>query len=185
MEVDPMAQTSPISAVSDMATPVQVIQSPDAAQAMGQEMGQEEMPAEMPAQAEEKPRYTLTVQNGDSNLSMTTDIPDEIIHVMKLAGVKGEAKVEKQAPGQEPTGEQEGQQGAEQGEKEVEEAWGNTPAATKEKEPHAYGDIRDWGMKGTGKGQAGSAANKPYGSGDNPLSEDAILSDYQLFKSSK
>ena len=173
MEVDPMAQVSPISAVSDMATPVQVIQSPDAAQAMGQE----EMPAEMPAQAEEKPRYTLTVQNGDSNLSMTTDIPDEIIHVMKLAGVKGEVKAEKQVPGQE--------QGDEQGEKEVDEAWGNTPATTKEKEPRGYGDIRDWGMKGTGGGKAGSAANKPYGSGDNPLSEDAIISDYQLFKSSK
>lgn len=166
-DMDQMAQMSPMSSVSDMATPVQVIQSPDAEMAAGQEQ------PEMSQEPEQEPaRYTLTISNGDSNLSMTTDVPDEIIHIMKLAGVNKGAEVTK-AP-------------AEQGgEKEVEEAWGNTPTATKEKEPHAYGDIRDWAMKGTGAGKAGSAANKPYGSGDNPLSEDAILGDYKLFKSSK
>jgi hypothetical protein len=164
-DMDQMAQMSPMSSVSDMATPVQVIQSPDAEMAASEE--QPEM-----AQEQEPARYTLTISNGDSNLSMTTDVPDEIIHIMKLAGVNKGAEVTKQAA-------------PEAGEKEVEEAWGNTPTATKEKEPHAYGDIRDWAMKGTGGGKAGSAANKPYGSGDNPLSEDAILGDYKLFKSSK
>ena len=165
-DMDQMAQMSPMSSVSDMATPVQVIQSPDAEMAAGEEQ---------PEMSQEPARYTLTITNGDSNLSMTTDVPDEIIHIMKLAGVNKGAEVSK-APAQD---------GEQQGEKEVEEAWGNTPTATKEKEPRGYGDIRDWGMKGTGGGKAGSAANKPYGSGDNPLSEDAILSDYQLFKSSK
>ena len=166
-DMDQMAQMSPMSSVSDMATPVQVIQSPDAEMAAGEEqLALAQEPQQEPA------RYTLTISNGDSNLSMTTDVPDEIIHIMKLAGVNKGAEVTK-APAD---------QG---GEKEVEEAWGNTPTATKEKEPHAYGDIRDWAMKGTGAGKAGSAANKPYGSGDNPLSEDAIISDYQIFKSSK
>lgn len=131
------------------------------------EMGQPEM-----AQEQESAKFTLTITNGENNLSMTTDVPDEIIHIMKLAGINKGAEVTKQAA-------------PEADEKEVDEAWGNTPAVTKEKEPHAYGDIRDWGMKGTGAGKAGSAANKPYGSGDNPLSEEAVLEDYKLFKTEK
>ena len=175
-DMDQMAQMSPISDVSDVATPVQVIQALGADQGAEEQPGQEVQQQMAQEPEQEAARYTLTITNGDSNLSMTTDVPDEIIHIMKLAGVNKGAEVSK-APVQDG--------GEEQGEKEVEEAWGNTPAATKEKEPRGYGDIRDWGMKGTGGGKASSAANKPFGSGDNPLSEDAILSDYQLFKSSK
>lgn len=166
-DMDQTDQMSPMSSVSDMATPVQVIQSPSAEMPGGVEQ------PEMSQEPEQEPaRFTLTISNGDSNLSMTTDVPDEIIHIMKLAGVNKGAEVTKSPA---PEGD----------EKEVEEAWGNTPTATREQQPRGYGDIRDWGMKGTGGGKAGSAANKPYGSGDNPLSEDAVLQDYKLFKSKK
>jgi hypothetical protein len=124
-----------------------------------------------PEMAEEKPMFSLTISNGDNNLTMMTDVPEEIMHVMKLAGVGAKAEVKK-APEQ-------GQ------EKEVEEAWANTPDATKEREPHAYGDIRDWGRKGTGKGQPGSALNKPFGQGDNPLSEQVMMDEYRQFKQGK
>jgi hypothetical protein len=124
--------------------------------------------------AEEKPKFTLSIQNGDSNLSMTTDVPDEIIHVMKLAGVQGKVEVKKAEPKQD---------GAQ--EKEVEEAWGNTPAATNEKEPRAYGDIRDWGLKGTGKGKPGYGDRRAPGQGDNPMSESAMFAEYKQFKAGK
>jgi hypothetical protein len=133
--------------------------------------GQENGPAEP---VEEKPQFTLTIRNGDSNLSMTTDTPDEIIHVMKLAGIPGKAEVKKAEPAAD-----EGKQ------KEVEEAWGNTPAATNEKEPKAYGDIRDWGLKGTGKGREGYGDRKAPGQGDNPMSESVMLEEYKRFKSGK
>lgn len=126
------------------------------------------------APAEEKPQFTLTIRNGDSNLSMTTDTPDEIIHVMKLAGIQGKAEVKKAEPA------------ADQGkEKEVEEAWGNTPTATNEKEPKAYGDIRDWGLKGTGKGKPGYGDRKAPGQGDNPMSEGFMFEEYKRFKAGK
>lgn len=133
--------------------------------------GQENGPAEP---AEEKPQFTLTIRNGDSNLSMTTDTPDEIIHVMKLAGIPGKAEVKKDEPAAEPGKE-----------KEVEEAWGNTPAATNEKEPKAYGDIRDWGFKGTGKGREGYGDRRAPGQGDNPMSESVMLEEYKRFKAGK
>lgn len=124
--------------------------------------------------AEEKARYTLSIQNGDSSLNMTTDMPDEIIHIMKLAGVQGKAEVKKAAP-------EEGED-----EKEVDEAaWGNTPAATNEKEPKAYGDIRDWGQKGTGQGKEGYGDRKAPGHGDNPMSESAMFAEYKKFKAGK
>ncbi len=129
-------------------------------------------PGEENGPAEEKPKFTLSIQNGDSNLSMTTDVPDEIIHVMKLAGVQGKVEVKKAEPKQD-------------GEKEVEEAWGNTPAATNEKEPRAYGDIRDWGMKGTGKGKPGYGDRRAPGQGDNPMSESAMIAEYKQFKAGK
>lgn len=170
--------TSPLTAMSDAnGMPAGIVSIQPGGDAM--EIGAQEpeqMQPEMPAQEAPTPRYTLTVQNGDSNLSMTTDVPDEIIHVMKLAGVPGKAEV-KAAPAQ-PAGDQ-GQ------EKDVDEAWGNTPQATNEKEPRAYGDIRDWGMKGTGKGQEGSAARKPFGSGDNPMSETKMFEEYKQFKAGK
>ena len=127
--------------------------------------------------ASPKAKYTLSIQNGDNNLQMTTDMPDEIIHIMKLAGVNKGAEVTKtEAPEQEQTNAPK---------QEVEEEWGNTPAQTKERDPKAYGDIRDWGMKGTGAGKPGSAMNKPSGSGDNPLGEQAMMEAYKKFKASK
>jgi hypothetical protein len=124
-----------------------------------------------------KAKYTLSIQNGENNLQMTTDMPDEIIHIMKLAGVNKGAEVTKtEAPEQEQT---------KAPKQEVEEEWGNTPAQTKERDPKAYGDIRDWGMKGTGAGKPGSAMNKPSGSGDNPLGEQAMMEAYKKFKASK
>lgn len=122
--------------------------------------------------AEEKPQFTLTIRNGESNLSMTTDVPDEIMHVMKLAGIQGKAEVKKAEPA-----------AGEGKEKEVEEAWGNTPAATNEKEPKAYGDIRDWGRKGTGAGKPNYPGTKA--SGDNPMSESVMLEEYKRFKAGK
>lgn len=135
-----------------------------------------QMEPEMAAEpVEEKPQFTLTIRNGDSNLSMTTDTPDEIIHVMKLAGIPGKAEVKKAEPA-----------GEEGKEKEVEEAaWGNTPAATNEKEPKAYGDIRDWGRDGTGKGKPGYGDRRAPGQGDNPMSESVMLEEYKRFKAGK
>lgn len=130
-----------------------------------------------PEVEEEKPSYTLSIQNGDSNLNMTTDIPDEIIHIMKLAGVQGKAEVKKAAPS--PEGEEAGE------EKEVDEAWGNTPAATNEKEPKAYGDIRDWALKGTGKGKPGYGDRRAPGQGDNPMNESTMFAEYKKFKAGK
>ena len=123
-----------------------------------------------------KAKYTLSIQNGDNNLSMTTDMPDEIIHIMKLAGVNKDAEVTKTAAPEEQS---------KAPKQEVEEEWGNTPAQTNEREPKAYGDIRDWGMKGTGAGKPGSAMNKPSGQGDNPLGEQAMMEAYKKFKASK
>jgi len=124
-----------------------------------------------------KAKYTLSIQNGENNLQMTTDMPDEIIHIMKLAGVNKDAEVTKTAAPQEEQ--------AKAPKQEVEEEWGNTPAQTKERDPKAYGDIRDWGMKGTGAGKPGSAMNKPSGQGDNPLGEQAMMEAYKKFKAGK
>lgn len=136
-------------------------------------MAQQAEPEMAAEPIEEKPMFTLTVRNGDNNLSMTTDAPEEIIHVMKLAGVKGQTEVKKAAP------EQQGE------EKAVEEAWGNTPDQTKEREPKAYGDIRDWGFKGTGKGKEGYGDRRAPGQGDNPMSESAMFEEYKRFKTIK
>lgn len=132
------------------------------------------------ADANPKAKYTLSIQNGENNLSMTTDMPDEIIHIMKLAGVNKGAEVTKtEAPESDEEEQNEGPK------KEVEEEWGNTPAQTNAREPKAFGDIRDWGQKGTGKGQADSASRKPFGQGDNPLGEQAMMEAYKKFKASK
>ena len=178
-KLDECGEPSPLTAMADangMPAGIVNIQPQGGEMEIGaQEPEQGAM--EMPAEEEPVARYTLSIQNGDSNLNMTTDVPDEIIHIMKLAGVQGKAEV-KAAPAQ---GDEQGQEA----EKEVDEAWGNTPAATNEKEPKAYGDIRDWALKGTGKGQEGSAARKPFGSGDNPMSESAMFEEYKLFKAGK
>jgi hypothetical protein len=139
----------------------------------------DEMPAVEVEPEEEAARYTLSIQNGDSNLNMTTDVPDEIIHIMKLAGVQGKAEVKPAEP------KQDSEEQPEAEEKEVDEAWGNTPAATKEKEPKAYGDIRDWALKGTGQGKPGYGDRRAPGQGDNPMSESYMMEEYKLFKSGK
>jgi hypothetical protein len=137
-------------------------------------MAQQAQP-EMTAEPQETtPMYTLTVTNGENNLTMRTDVPEEIMHVMKLAGVSGKAEVKKAEPKPE-----QGQ------EKEVEEAWANTPDATNERDPKPYGDIRDWGFKGTGKGQPGYGDRRAPGQGDNPLAETTMFEEYKKFKSSK
>jgi hypothetical protein len=122
------------------------------------------------AAPEAKATYTLSIQNGENNLQMTTDMPDEIIHIMKLAGVNKGAEVTK-TPSPEVGGE------------EVEEDYGNTPANTKEREPRSFGDIRDWGKKGTGEGKPGYPGTKA--SGDNPMSEATMMEDYKKFKAGK
>jgi hypothetical protein len=136
----------------------------------------DEMPAVAAEPEEDAARYTLSIQNGDSNLNMTTDVPDEIIHIMKLAGVQGKAEVKPAEPKQDS---EEGQ------EQQTDEAWGNTPSATKEKEPKAYGDIRDWALKGTGQGKPGYGDRRAPGQGDNPMSESYMMEEYKLFKSGK
>lgn len=123
--------------------------------------------------AEEAPKatYTLNIVNGDNNLSMTTDVPDEIIHIMKLAGVNKGAEVsKKEAPA---AGE----------EQEVEESgYENTPDNTNARDPQAHGDIRDWGRKGTANA---STHYTPAKSGDNPMNEQRMFDDYKNFKAGK
>ena len=153
----PMAnQMSPMTAVTDMGVPAEV------------EMpGAEVAAPEVEQQVEERPMFTLSVRNGDNNLSMTTDSPDEIIHVMKLAGINKTAEVTKTPADQE----------------EVEESgYANTPNNTRERDPKGYGDIRDWGMKGTANAKTHSI---PAKAGDNPMSEQAMMEDYKNFKSGK
>lgn len=119
-----------------------------------------------------KATYTLSIRNGENNLQMTTDTPDEIIHIMKLAGINKGAEVT-----QKPT---------DAAEQKTDEGFGNTPAQTNEPNPRIQGDINDWSQKGTGKAPDGSATNKPAGQGDNPLREalDMIL-EYRKYKSDK
>jgi len=156
-------EMSPMSAVSDMASPIQVMGNPEA-ESEGPHM-------EVPMAAEEpKAKYTLNISNGDNNLSMTTDMPDEIIHIMKLAGVNKGAEVTKKS--------------APEGEQEVEESgYENTPDNTKSRDPQAFGDIRDWGQKGTGAGKPNYPGTKA--SGDNPMSEQRMFEDYKNFKAGK
>jgi hypothetical protein len=135
--------------------------------------GEEEMASPEMAQPEApKATYTLSIQNGENNLQMTTDAPDEIIHIMKLAGVnKGAEVTKKETPA---AGE----------EQEVEESgYENTPDNTNARDPQAFGDIRDWGRKGTGAGKPNYPGTKA--SGDNPMSEQAMMEDYKHFKAGK
>lgn len=128
------------------------------------------MPGAMAAQEQQSPdRYTLNIQRGDKSLNVTTDSPEELMAIMKLAGVSGQPTVA-QRPAEEA---------------EMHEEWENTPTHTNERNPRAYGDIRDWGFKGTGKGKPGSALNRPAGQGDNPLGEVAMMEEYKQFKTGK
>jgi hypothetical protein len=175
-KVNECSDMSPMTSVpngeSHMGIPAQVM-AQMAAPEQSPEMTEPEAPhmeVPMPAEA---PKYTLNITNGDNNLSMTTDMPDEIIHIMKLAGVNKGAEVTKKetpAPGEE-------------GEQEVEESgYENTPDNTKARDPQAHGDIRDWGQKGTAN--AGTHYT-PAQSGDNPMNEQRMFQDYKNFKAGK
>lgn len=123
---------------------------------------------QQPTEPEEAATYTLSIRNGENNLQMTTDVPDEIIHIMKLAGVNKGAEVSQKPAGQE---------------QKTDEAFGNTPPQTNEPNPRLHGDIADWSLKGTGRAQDNSAANKPAGQGDNPMRESLnMLEEYRQFK---
>jgi hypothetical protein len=143
------------------------------AEVMAQMAGQEEpemAQPEMAAPEAPKATYTLSIQNGENNLSMTTDMPDEIIHIMKLAGVnKGAEVTKKETPAD--------------GEQEVEESgYENTPDNTRARDPQAHGDIRDWGQKGTANAKTHYT---PAQSGDNPMNEQRMFDDYKNFKAGK
>lgn len=141
------------------------------AQMAAPEMSEPEGPhMEVPMAAEEpKATYTLNIQNGENNLSMTTDMPDEIIHIMKLAGVNKGAEVsKKEMPAD--------------GEEVEESGYENTPDNTRARDPQAHGDIRDWGQKGTAKA---STHYTPAQSGDNPMNEQRMFQDYKNFKAGK
>ena len=140
------------------------------AQMSAPEQGPEMAEPEMAAPEAPKATYTLNIQNGDNNLSMTTDVPDEIIHIMKLAGVnKGAEVTKKETPAD--------------GEQEVEESgYENTPDNTRARDPQAHGDIRDWGQKGTANAKTHYT---PAQSGDNPMNEQRMFDDYKNFKAGK
>lgn len=144
------------------------------AEVMANMASQAEPEMAQPAMAQpEAPKatYTLSIQNGENNLQMTTDMPDEIIHIMKLAGVNKGAEVSKKET---PAG------GEEQ---EVEESgYENTPDNTKARDPQAFGDIRDWGQKGTAKA---NTHYTPAKQGDNPMNEQRMFDDYKNFKAGK
>ena len=140
------------------------------AQMSAPEQGPEMAQPEMAEPEAPKATYTLNISNGDNNLSMTTDMPDEIIHIMKLAGVNKGAEVTKtETPAD--------------GEQEVEESgYENTPDNTKARDPQAFGDIRDWGQKGTANAKTHYT---PAKSGDNPMNEQRMFDDYKNFKAGK
>ena len=147
------------------------------AEVMAQMASQEDPNAKMeiPTAEPEAPKatYTLSIQNGENNLQMTTDMPDEIIHIMKLAGVNKGAEVSKK----------ETPAAGEEGEQEVEESgYENTPDNTKARDPQSHGDIRDWGRKGTANA---STHYTPAKQGDNPMNEQRMFDDYKNFKAGK
>jgi hypothetical protein len=164
-------EMSPMTAVANgephMGIPAQVMAQMSAPE-QGPEMDQPEMSMAEPEAP--KAQYTLNITNGDNNLSMTTDMPDEIIHIMKLAGVNQGAEVtKKEMPAD--------------GEQEVEESgYENTPDNTKARDPQAHGDIRDWGQKGTANAKTHYT---PAKSGDNPMNEQRMFDDYKNFKAGK
>jgi hypothetical protein len=168
----PMAgEMSPMTAVPNgephMGIPAEVM-----AQMSAPEQGPEQAQPEIAMAEPEAPKatYTLNISNGDNNLSMTTDVPDEIIHIMKLAGVnKGAEVTKKEMPAD--------------GEQEVEESgYENTPDNTRARDPQAHGDIRDWGQKGTANAKTHYT---PAKSGDNPMNEQRMFDDYKNFKAGK
>ena len=130
------------------------------------------MAASAGAPAETKDRYTLTITKADgSTLNATTDMPQDIANLIKLAGIPGTTSVSNTpAPTEKPEGE-------------VEEAYGNTPAQTKEREPRSFGDTKNWGLPGTANAPV---RYTPPQQGDNPMKEEVgMFEEYKVFKESK
>ena len=121
----------------------------------------------VPTAPEAKDRYTLSITKADgTTLNATTDVPDELAALMKAVGMGGKAAV---AP-------------AQHGAEEVEEEFGNTPAATNERNPRLHGQTKDWGLPGTGAGKPEYPGTRA--SGDNPMAE-SMFKEYLNFKSGK
>lgn len=130
------------------------------------------MAATAGAPAETKDRYTLTITKADgSTLNATTDMPQDIAQLIKLAGIPGTTSVSNTpAPTEKPEGE-------------VEEAYGNTPAQTQEREPRSFGDTKNWGLPGTANAPV---RYTPPQQGDNPMKEEVgMFEEYKVFKESK
>lgn len=121
----------------------------------------------VPTEPEAKDRYTLSITKADgTTLNATTDVPDELAALMKAVGMGGTSSV---APAQDSP-------------EEVEEEFGNTPNATKERDPRLHGQTKDWGLPGTGAGKPEYPGTKA--SGDNPMAE-SMFKEYLNFKSGK
>jgi len=127
------------------------------------------MAAAAGAPEESKDRYTLTITKADgSTLNATTDMPQDIANLIKLAGIPGTTSVAN-APAQP--------------EADVEEAFGNTPAQTQEREPRSFGDTKNWGLPGTARADV---RYTPPQQGDNPMKEEVgMFEEYKVFKESK
>ena len=98
-------------------------------------------------------------------------MPEDIAQLIKLAGIPGTTSVSNTpAPTEKPEGE-------------VEEAYGNTPAQTQEREPRSFGDTKNWGLPGTANAPV---RYTPPQQGDNPMKEEVgMFEEYKVFKESK
>jgi len=155
MPMDAEGEMSPMSVVGGEPGPSMSIPTIGA---------QPEMAMATPEATAPAAKYTLSISNGENNLSMTTDVPDEIIHIMKLAGLnQGAGTVTTSTP------------------QKAEEGYGNTPPQTNEPNPRSHGQTSDWAQKGTGAGKPEYPGTKA--SGDNPIREalDMML-EYKRFK---
>jgi hypothetical protein len=141
--------------------------------------------------------YQLTIQTPTKVLTMQTTDPDDVLEIMKLSGQKvmSHDVIAISAPEEiesefhddeyedsETTDSIQDEDFYDLGEEEVEEDFENTPNGTRERQPRVHGDITDFGARGTGHGQKGSANNKPYGSGDNPLTFESLRESFSKFK---
>lgn len=112
-----------------------------------------------------KDRYTLSISKADgTTLNATTDAPDELAALMKAVGMGSNTAAVPAKPDA------------------VEEEFGNTPAATNERDPRLHGHTKDWGLPGTGAGKPNYPGTRA--SGDNPMAE-SMFKEYLKFKSGK
>lgn len=123
-----------------------------------------ESPVGMSAQGT-KDRYTLSISKADgTTLNATTDAPDELAALMKAVGMGSNTAAVPAEPDA------------------VEEEFGNTPAATNERDPRLHGHTKDWGLPGRGAGKPEYPGTRA--SGDNPMAE-SMFKEYLNFKSGK